>query len=438
MHLDVVLRTCSSSLLDSSSASRICGSDRGLLIRKCFISLVRAIRNSSSMTVRLTVIDDHSDRRFLDFMRDNAAGLDVRFIHMDVRGPNGSAAAQFKAAAECDGLVYVVEDDYLHEENALDAMASAYMYFMKRNNKPTVIYPYDCSLRYVEGREELVRLYHDGRRYWRDVDKTANTMFTHYSTIKMNMDVFMDLAMNYPRLAEDDTINTLYCRHGDENRPIRAYSPIPSVAYHVGYSTPKDILTTHGSWRDLWGRIGEWELIQGWFYHPEFYSAVVDSLPASGRVVEVGAWRGRSTGCLASLVKRSGKAIDIYVVDTWEGSPAEHAHRDIIRSLDTTLYDDFIANMKMCGVDDVIRPLMKTSVEASRMFDDESVDFVMIDGSHDYDSVREDILHWLPKVKRGGIIAGDDYSDSWPGVKRAVDELVSGFQLHDTTWYARV
>ena len=46
-----------------------------------------------------------------------------------------------------------------------------------------------------------------------------------------------------------------------------------------------------------------------------------------------------------------------------------------------------------------------------------------IDASHEYEYVIEDIKHWLPKVKKGGIICGDDYISGWPGVIQAVNEV---------------
>jgi predicted O-methyltransferase YrrM len=56
------------------------------------------------------------------------------------------------------------------------------------------------------------------------------------------------------------------------------------------------------------------------------------------------------------------------------------------------------------------------------MYKDRSLDFVFIDGSHEYEDVKEDIYHWYPKVKKGGIIAGHDYT-TYAGVKEAVDEF---------------
>ena len=58
-------------------------------------------------------------------------------------------------------------------------------------------------------------------------------------------------------------------------------------------------------------------------------------------------------------------------------------------------------------------------------FEDDTFDFVYIDGSHEYESVKRDIQLYLPKLRKGGVIAGHDYNEGeWPGVVRAVNETV--------------
>lgn len=55
----------------------------------------------------------------------------------------------------------------------------------------------------------------------------------------------------------------------------------------------------------------------------------------------------------------------------------------------------------------------KRSLDAVDMFEDGSIDFVYIDGDHEYAAVKADIDAYLPKVKKGGLLIGDDYMDGY-------------------------
>ena len=64
------------------------------------------------------------------------------------------------------------------------------------------------------------------------------------------------------------------------------------------------------------------------------------------------------------------------------------------------------------------------SKQAVKCIEDEELDLVFIDADHSYESVKEDILLWQPKVREGGIICGHDYTANIiRGVKMAVDEI---------------
>lgn len=72
--------------------------------------------------------------------------------------------------------------------------------------------------------------------------------------------------------------------------------------------------------------------------------------------------------------------------------------------------------------------LISKSTEAAKTFPDGSLDFVFIDGAHDYESVVADIHAWYPKVKHGGIFSGHDYTQGKSGgmgVIQAVDEFIT-------------
>ena len=53
----------------------------------------------------------------------------------------------------------------------------------------------------------------------------------------------------------------------------------------------------------------------------------------------------------------------------------------------------------------------------------ENLDFVYIDGNHEYEFVKDDIANYYPLVREGGILAGHDYTPGNPGVIQAVNEF---------------
>lgn len=167
-----------------------------------------------------------------------------------------------------------------------------------------------------------------------------------------------------------------------------------------------------------------WDAIPGWFGWSALYDKVVEDADGIIRIVEVGIWQGRSTIYLADLIRRSDKPIFFYAFDTFEGS-AEHT-QDIkaIAGQGKTLEGIFRDNLAASGCDDYVRAVRQDSVNASKRFEDGTLDLVFLDGDHTYEAVKADINAWLPKIKPGGLLAGDDYQPSWPGVIKAVDELL--------------
>lgn len=114
--------------------------------------------------------------------------------------------------------------------------------------------------------------------------------------------------------------------------------------------------------------------------------------------VEIGTDKGR-------YAERYGKAgLKLFCVDPWKYYE-DYAHQQGQERLDV-ICEATKERLKPYDIT-IIR---KTSMEALADFEDESLDFVYIDGHHGFKYVTEDIYEWSKKVKKGGVISGHDYA----------------------------
>lgn len=140
---------------------------------------------------------------------------------------------------------------------------------------------------------------------------------------------------------------------------------------------------------------------------------VKNKLGTKIEMVEIGAYCGASGKIFAENFTDG----IINSVDPWEKYIEDCSIYDINKQeyelKEAEIIFDYIAKNHK----NIIKNKM-SSVEYNKTIKDESLDFVYIDGNHQYSSVLEDIKIWYPKIKNGGILAGHDYN--WDSVKRAI------------------
>lgn len=164
---------------------------------------------------------------------------------------------------------------------------------------------------------------------------------------------------------------------------------------------------------------------EDWFTYPGLYSMIVNGLPDKSHIVEVGTWKGMSAAYMAVEIINSGKQIQFDCIDTWEYIDSQN---EIPKDMFGNLYGTFLKNIE--PVKHQIKPIKSLSWDGANYYTDESLDFIFIDAAHDYESVKKDINAWFPKLKKGGIIAGHDYT--WcDDVKKAVHEFFEGKEIFE-------
>lgn len=85
-------------------------------------------------------------------------------------------------------------------------------------------------------------------------------------------------------------------------------------------------------------------------------------------------------------------------------------------------FEEFKNNIKSAQLDDIVIPIVKTSEEAASTFD-KPVEFIFIDGLHEYEYVKLDFDLWFPKLVNGGIIAFHD-TILMDGPKKVVKDAI--------------
>ena len=179
--------------------------------------------------------------------------------------------------------------------------------------------------------------------------------------------------------------------------------------------------------------------IPGWFNYAEAYDQIVDQIPDNGKIVEIGSFLGRSTNYLAtSLYNADRFDLTIYCIDTFEGS-SEHVNLKLPKDF---LFM-FKENLKFFIGREMVIPCQgrSDSPEILEKFENESIDYIMVDGAHEHEAVLDDIENWWPKLKPEGVMLGDDFD--LESVSEAVRQMMTklnteGFSVNgsrEQTWF---
>jgi len=166
--------------------------------------------------------------------------------------------------------------------------------------------------------------------------------------------------------------------------------------------------------------------IPGWF--PKTNQETLEMLIKKHNVktvLEIGTFVGLSAVWFAERVER------VYTVDPFDAITRIDYLRDEWKQAAKNQFERFIENTKQFGN---IVSIVNTSEGAYETMDKEKMfDLIYIDGSHEYEDVKKDIEIWAPHAKL--VICGDDYTESWPGVKQAVDECGLNVNKNQRCWF---
>lgn len=138
----------------------------------------------------------------------------------------------------------------------------------------------------------------------------------------------------------------------------------------------------------------------------QLWSQLLKAIKAKS-MAEVGVWKGD----YAKQILEQCDFIDqYYMIDPWANLPDWNKPYNV----QSEMFDDIYAEAmdKTSFAADKIVVLRGRTKEVADQIPDNSLDFAYIDGDHTLRGITIDLIQLLPKIKEGGFIGGDDFSNT--------------------------
>ena len=152
--------------------------------------------------------------------------------------------------------------------------------------------------------------------------------------------------------------------------------------------------------------------------------------------IEIGVLRGD----FSEFILENCKDLQLYLLDCWT-SQDNQIYKDVNNVEEYQHYLNFFYTLvnlkkhfKRCKI------IKEFSDIAVNFFPNNFFDFIYIDANHSAEAVFEDLNIWYPKLKSGGLFAGDDYVPTC-GVINAVDKFAEKYNIkilntgEHSNWY---
>ena len=155
-----------------------------------------------------------------------------------------------------------------------------------------------------------------------------------------------------------------------------------------------------------------------------------EALSISGDFVEMGCYKGDTSLLLAEVLKESGLSKRLWIYDSFEGLPEKSLEDESVLGENFRGGELFVTKREV--KERFLRAGLSVPVIKKGWFSElcgsdmpEKIAFAFLDGDF-YESIRDSLRLVLPRMVEGGILVVHDYTNpALPGVRRAVDEILS-------------
>ena len=242
--LKIIVRSCTSELIMDQNKRRIFDEEKNEYTFRGLRSLIKSTNKAAlkfkNIKFDLLVTDTNSSKEDIDKIQEilNKSNIENEFRSIDLDGfknkiKSGYSNAKFSnmanfytslmiAKEEKADIIYFVEDDYLHSEDAITEMIFAYEKFNTIFSKDLVLLPSDYP--YLYAKDEVTKIYLGEKYHWRLVSESLVTFMTSKRVIEENYNNLEKMGIEWIDPWEKP-LHNIY-----NSNPC--LSPVPSLAVH--------------------------------------------------------------------------------------------------------------------------------------------------------------------------------------------------------------
>lgn len=234
--------------------------------KRCLNSICKSIKNAKSelpnINFLLKVIDDNSDKETLEELiqilnkyniKSSIENLDIgqfkdkqNFNNNDrMIAHNAHLYKSKEMAKSLDyDLIYFVEDDYLHLENAISEMLYAFEKFSTIYKQDVILCPADYPYLYQQNLKSNILI--GKEKYWRTVDQTLCTYLISKDLLVRYWEKYIEMVTNNYDPYEKP-LHHIYSER-------ICLSPIPSLSIHLTNLNTVYGLSPLIDWKEIWNK----------------------------------------------------------------------------------------------------------------------------------------------------------------------------------------
>ena len=139
--------------------------------------------------------------------------------------------------------------------------------------------------------------------------------------------------------------------------------------------------------------------VTSWHPHREFAYELISQIKPK-KIVELGVHYGDSYFTFCQACEELDLDTQLFGIDHWQGDEQAGLYGEEVFETVNSYSEEFYSEKSTL--------LRMDFEEALQQFEDQSIDLLHIDGSHQYETVKKDFESWLPKLQKGGLILMHD------------------------------